>query len=193
MKEHHLKKRFKDEISNILLSEKDLEKALKPLKGIYHSIGLSLSPAFSFKLELIETKSIRYSVFYEGSPDMSKHTIMITNESYEAYLWTDCNGWCLDDHYYDIEEISFQLSNAPIMNKVPENVRELKKLLDDKYWSFNNGQLPSFEGDKPKDDDEVLSWDSAYVLTDTRLDNLASMKREEWDELCAREQNWFKQ
>ena len=193
MKEHHLKKRFKDEISNILQSEKDLEEALKPLKGIYRSIGLSLSPAFPFKLELIETESIRYSVFYEGSPDMSKHTIMITNEGYEAYLWTDCDGWCLDDDYYDIEEISFQLSNAPIINKVPENVRELKKLLDDKYWSFNKGQLPSFEGDKPKDDDEVLSWDSAYVLTGTSLDNLASMKREEWDELCTREQNWFKQ
>ncbi|TQV88588.1 hypothetical protein [Aliikangiella coralliicola] len=193
MKEHHYKNTFRDNIKNILITEKDVEKAFLAFQDEYHSLDKNLAPAFPFELELTETESLRYSVFYQGSVEMSEQTIVITHKGYDAYLWTDIDGWNLDNEHTDVDEIVRQLSSAPIINKVPESVKELKKLLDDGYWSFNNGQLPSFKGERPEDDKEVFSWDSDFVLVGNKLDNLEIMKRNEWAKLCEREQNWFRE
>lgn len=193
MKEHLYKNTFRDKIKNILVTENEVEKAYLAFQNEYHSLDKNLAPAFPFELELIETESLRYSVFYQGSVEMSERTIMITHKGYDAYLWTDIDGWNLDDDYNDVDEIVHHLALAPVIHKVPESVKELKKLLDEGYWSFNNGHLPSFKGEKPKDDVEVISWDSDFVLVGTKLDNLEIMKRNEWAKLCEREQNWFKE
>jgi hypothetical protein len=117
---------------------------------------------------------------------------MITHTNYDAYLWTDCDGWCLDDSLFNVDKIAIELANAPLFNKVPENVKELENLLLENIWCFEPGKLPSFKANRPQDDFEVLSWDNEYVLTGTSLENLTVLRREEWDKLCHRENNWFK-
>ena len=192
MKSYLFKKQFSDEIIKVLSAASRVEDALVPLSSVYEAIIKSLPFISQFQLSLVKTESLRYSVFYQGSPDMSENSIMISNVEYEAYLWIDSNKWCLDDDLYKVNEIAHQLSEAPLFNNIPENIRELEYLLKGKYWKFSTENLPCFGGEKPNDENEVLSWDKKYILAGTSLNNLAIIPRDEWNRLCNNESNWFK-
>ena len=193
MKEHPYKKTFKRSIKNVFITESNVEKAFQLFCEEYQLLNQCLAPAFPFKLKLIKTQSLKYRVFYEGSIDKSELSIMITHKGFEAYLWSDEGGWCLNDFDNNVEDIVEQLTLAPVINLVPENVKDLRKLLEEEYWSWNSGLLPGFNGKCPKDKDEVVSWDEDFILVGTKIENLEVIKRDDRAKLCEREKSWFKQ
>ena len=92
----------------------------------------------------------------------------------------------------DIDKIVLEFVNIPLFNKIPENVSQLKWLIDNKYWKFDKNHMPVFSEKYLLDDNEVLSWDEFNVLTATNMHNMEVMTREDWDSLCKREEAWFK-
>ncbi|WP_020405311.1 hypothetical protein [Hahella ganghwensis] len=190
MKEHHLKHKFEAEAKRILESSHDLTMANNLFRAYYDSMLSFIPCGVPFQVEIIDTESIRYSVYYQSCPSMSEQALMITNVGYDAYLWMEDGGWVLDDDYYSTVEIAKALAETPLLNKIPENIRELKKLLDDGYWVFSPEQFPKFNDQPPCDTTEVLSWDDNYILTGTKSENMAIMTRNDWDKLCDREANW---
>lgn len=169
---------------------KDVPDALSLLSCVYKEIESDHPYFSSFELVSIDTRRIQYTVYYQEPPGISETTIKIKNIGYEGHIWKDGDGWCLDDTYWGADRISEELVKCFIVTNYPENVKELKALLEGGFWSLCPN-LPCFGGQLPEDINEVISWDRRFVLVGTKLDNLSITSRDDWDELCKREQNWF--
>ena len=183
---------FQKSIEKALSSTQQIPQALQRIASTYSTIKNDLLLCTPFRIEPIPTDSLRYSIYYQDGINMSKMSIMISHINYDAYLWTDCGQWYLDDYYSDIKEIAIKMSEAPVFQRVPENIRELYSLIKEGYWEFDGNSMPYFDGLAPDDCDEVLSWDKRYILTGTDAKNMSIVKRDEWDKICKREKNWFK-
>ncbi|MCX4027216.1 hypothetical protein H0A36_08560 [Endozoicomonas sp. SM1973] len=162
MKQHPQKQLFKTKLIQLLDNYTTVDKLFPVLKYLYDFFNSTLLPAVPFKVELIKTASIQYSVFYEASPDMSEQAIQITNTRYDAYLWTEGNGWCLNDDFYSVDEIAENVVISVPFEDVPENVKELEWLLANKFWLLILEQLPCFGETAPADTEELISWDDNY-------------------------------
>ena len=174
-------------IFELLSKENDVSVACKKLSEIYCGLSQELPLLTPFQVKLVKSKSLQYSIFYQTPPKMSQYSIAILNHKYDAYLWTDCDGWCFDDLLYDLKDISKELSSPHVFEMIPQNVRELKSLIDEGYWLFLPDNLPTFDGNPPVDLREVLSWDPVNVLVGTSVQNMEIVTRKEWDNICKRE------
>lgn len=134
MKKYGKIENFKSEVHHLLSSMEDVKLACEKIKPIYSDLILDIPLLKPFEIELVKTKSLQYEVYYQSSPEMSKHSIAIINNSYEAFLWVDRDGWCLDDNFYNLDEIASSLCKAPAFENIPENVRELKSLIVEGRW-----------------------------------------------------------
>ena len=190
------------QIENISVYAHKFHEAFQKAEGVAEALAF-LSEAYKeisdchpyfnpFKLKLIDTKSIQHTVYYQEPPGISDETIEITNTAYDGHIWKDDDGWCLDDRYWGVDRISQELAKCFLYTNYPENVKELKVLLEGRFWNLCQ-TLPNFGGKTPEDMNEVLSWDEQYILVGTKLDNIAIMSKADWEELCQRENNWFKE
>lgn len=178
--------RFRD----ALHKARSISDALTLLSTVYKELENDHTYFGSFKLELIDTRRIQSIIYYQKPPGISDETIKISSHGYEGYIWKDSDGWCLDDDYWGADKISRELVKCFVCANFPENVRELKDLLKGGFWALRPN-LPCFGGLPPDDINEVISWDNRFVLVGTKIDNLVVVSRDEWEELCKREQNWF--
>ena len=192
MKKYEKIDSFKSEIHHLLSSLDDVKLAFEKIKPIYSDLILEIPLLKPFDIKLVKTKSLQYQVYYQSSPKMSKNSIVIVNNNYDAYLWVDCDGWCLDDSFNNVDEIASKLCKVPAFENIPESVRELKSLIVEGHWLYREGGFPVFGGEPPSDMREVLSWDSSDVLVGTNKENIEVMPRLEWQKLCERENSWFK-
>lgn len=192
MKQYNHKEQFVSNIHELLKVSSNIQTTTFELGKIYTEATNEIKLAKPFKIELIDSESIQYSVYYQEPINMSSQTISITHKGYNVYLWMDSEGWCLDDSFYGYNEISISLANAPLFDKIPENVKELRPLMLDEYWEFKINEMPFYTGIKPTDSEEVLSWDDRYLLVGTNIENITLVSREDWDRLCNNECHWFK-
>ena len=193
MNTHSSHANFKLKMVDVLNSTKNPKCLLNQLSMIYREIKQLIPHSNEVNLELIETESLRYSVFYQSSNKLSKHALYIHQLNYHKHLWTDQFEWNLEDDYFDIDEIAQELVNIPAVLSIPENTKDLLKLIKNGLWSLSTDNLPSFNPNPPEDTDEVLSWDDTHVLIGKTKENLEVVTRKYWDELCKRESHWFKE
>lgn len=190
MKIYSEKKLFIENLEEILGKNDDIKNTLEYLRVLYAGIDLGYPLVKPFSINLIETESLRYSIFYQSGPNLSKNAIEISHAGYWAYLWKDEGEWCLDDDFYKLLEIAQELADAPLLKMIPENVKELESLLVSGLWQFSC-DLPKYDGCAPDDVGEVLSWDSTNILTGTKLENISVISRSEWSRLTNNENHWF--
>ncbi|XZZ40573.1 hypothetical protein ACJJIE_01740 [Microbulbifer sp. TRSA001] len=174
-----------------LLNFNDLEAINRELASIYNLIQSDIPLAIPVSLEVVETKSLQYRIFYQAGYGMSVNSILISQGEFESYLWSDCDGWCLDDDYWDVREIARHLSKIPVIVDYPKNVGELYNNFVQGLWVFSLSNVPSFGGEPPRDLEEVISWDQKNVLVGTEVSNMEIVPRETWDNICERESTWF--
>ncbi|MEM9103930.1 MAG: hypothetical protein AAGB12_16600 [Pseudomonadota bacterium] len=185
------KKQFTEELRTALQSSIDIVETQKRLCLLYETLTQEIPCAKPFSISIIPIKEIQYSFFYTPiSKEMSLQALSITNTNYQAYLWLESQEWVLNDYDRDVVTISEELSKTPLLNKRPENIRELKYLVDNNFWIFRPEHFPVFSPEKPEDTDEVLSWDNQYVLAGTSASNMEIIKRSDWDALCRRDKDW---
>lgn len=79
------------------------------------------------------------------------------------------------------------IMDIPIFSKIPTNVKEIKELLEHGLMKFDPKKFPNFSESKPRDLNEVLSWDGKYILTGTNVGNLKVLTYNEWGNLIKRE------
>ena len=189
MKEANCKSEFVKNIEQLLDSTEDIGKVYSGLTGLYSCVLKETPLVNPIAISLVDAK-ILYHYFYQISPDYSE-TIEITEGNQNTYLWMDDGSWCLDDGFWNNSKIAQAMANSPMFNSVPENIRELYSLLNEKKWRFSSEELPVFGGRAPGDAREVLSYDENYILAGTNLDTISVISRKDWDDLCQRENNWF--
>ncbi|RJG48384.1 hypothetical protein [Motilimonas pumila] len=190
MKEFTGKEKLIESLEAVLVKNGDINATLNEFRALYSGIDLGCSLVKPFLIALIETESLRYSIFYQSGSKLSKNAIEISHMDYCAYLWKDEGGWCLDDDFYKPRDIAKELADAPLLKMIPENVKDLEKLLVKGMWVFSHN-LPKYDGSAPDDIGEVLSWDSSNILTGTKLENISVISRSEWSRLTNNENHWF--
>ncbi|WP_105103042.1 hypothetical protein [Microbulbifer pacificus] len=190
MKEYAGKRKLIESLEMVLEKNGNIDSTLEEFRALFAGIDLGYSLVKPFSIDLIETESLRYSIFYQSGPNLSKNAIQIAHVDYLAYLWKDGGEWCLDDELYQPLEIARKLVEAPLLKMIPENVKELENLLVNGFWGFGYN-LPKFDGGRPDDICEVLSWDSSNILIGTKLENISVVSRPEWDCLTNNENHWF--
>ncbi len=182
---------LKSKILNLLKSCNNIETVKDSLNRIYYYFYDDYPLVLPVQIELIDSKDGEYGYFYEKLDGISDKIMTIIHEEYDAFLWFDSDGWCLNNLIDNIDEIVEILVNIPIFNKIPENVNQLKWLIDNKYWKLDENNMPSFSKKDILDDNEVLSWDELNILTGTNMYNMEVLTRKEWKSLCKREESWF--
>ena len=183
------KSEFSRRVSAVLSSNNDVV-AVKPLlQEIYSGLDQETPLVQAVDVTLVESKCL-FSYFYQIEPT-SSFAIQIEHFDYKVFLWIEQEEWCLGDDLFDIDRIAEELSSAQMFGRIPENVKELHQLLKEEYWDFRPVKFPIFEGQEPKDMEEVLSYDRSYVLAGTMLDNLEVIERQDWERLCENEKHWF--
>lgn len=190
MKEYAGKRKLIESLAMVLEKNGDIDSTLEEFRALFANIDLGCSLAKPFSIDLIETERLRYSIFYQSGPDLSKNSIQISHVGYWAYLWKDGGEWCLDDEHYKALEIAQELVEAPLLKMIPENVKDLGSLLVKGFWRFGYN-LPKFDGGAPDDLGEVLSWDGSNILIGTKLENISVVSRAEWNRLTNNENHWF--
>ncbi len=191
MKAIRAKHQLIEALTSALNRNKVVSALAKELAQTYEVFFLAeLSSARRFNIRTFPSTHLTSCGFYQLDYGLSEEAIEISHVHYDAYLWKEDNHWCLDADHETPYEIARQLSEAPVFNKVPENVKHLLQLLQTGEWVFSE-HLPKFEGEPPRDTGEVISWDSNHILTGTRLNNLNVMTRREWDQLTHNENHWF--
>lgn len=189
MKELTYKSIFLIRVSELLNSCDDVLAVQPVLQAIYKDIHKETPLVKAIDVKLVESKYL-FNYFYQIEPT-SVYAIQVEHFDYKAFLWIERDEWCLDDGYFSIDRIAKELAKAEMFGRIPENVKELYQLLMDEYWSFKPVQFPVFDGLEPKDMDEVLSYDSNYVLAGKVLENIEVITRQDWDRLCDNEKHWF--
>ena len=191
MKMYDLQIKIKEEIVSLLCSTSDLDVVIYELGVIYSQVNSLFPLAKSVEIETINSNRLTSLGFYQLDPNISDKVLHIKQKGFSAYLWYETRGWCIDDESNNIEFISEQLVSTPFLENEPKSVKELYDLIKGEIWSFNKGLLPNFGGNRPKDHNEVLSWDFKNLLVGTHSDNIAVVSRDEWDRLCERENGWL--
>lgn len=190
MKEYAEKRKLIRSLEGILEKNGDISSTIEEFRIVFASIDLGYSPIKPFSIDQIETEDLRYSVFYQSGPNLSKNAIQISHVDYWSYLWKDDDEWCLDGDLYTSLEIARELAETPLLKMIPENVKELENLLVKGFWGLSNN-LPKYDGGAPDDIEEVLSWDGSNILTGTKLENISVVSRAEWNRLTNNEKHWF--
>lgn len=140
-------------------------------------------------MNIVAMETLKHQI-YDQDPDAESETLNIHIQQWDIYIWRTLDGyWCLDDFYQqNIEIVEQILTTCPLFSVIPENVKALKKLLDEHYileeYLF---ELPKFSEYAPSDICEVLSWDGQYLLTGNKIENLKLYTYKEWDELIEQE------
>ncbi|MBJ8453571.1 hypothetical protein I6M90_19305 [Acinetobacter bereziniae] len=163
------------------------------LKSSLHDFFIQVFRKYPYlklpEMNIIATETLKHQIYYQD-PNAESETLNIHIQQWDIYIWRTLDGyWCLDDFYQQTIEIVEQiLTICPLFSIIPENVKALKKLLDEHYileeYLFD---LPKFSENAPSDICEVLSWDGQYLLTGNKIENLKLYTYKEWDELIERE------
>lgn len=173
-------------------TEQTIHSCYSALSSIYRRLQAEYPFFKPFPLKTVYSDSLLYQVYYEKPIGISEKSIVIQYFGENAYLWKDAGGWCLDDSYYGTKEIVDVLLQEPVLRYFPENVKEIKWLLDKAYWQNTPVNFPVW-GTPPNETDEVLSWDEDFVLVGRSQGNVFLLEREEWKQLCYKENHWFQE
>ena len=183
---------YKVEFIHLFENTRDVEALSANLRQLFCKI-LSLYPCMRLpEFDVISTKSLQYSVWYQD-PQAMTETLNIHQNQCDLYLWRCVDQkWYLDDLYHDVSEITEQiLKSIPAFHSIPENPKEVKTLLENGLMDFKPETFPKFSEKIPNDLNEVLTWDARFLLVGTNIENLKTYTLKEWEDLVQRE-NYFK-
>lgn len=181
-------KDYKIELTKIFSNSKDVELLKESLRKLFLDILKNYSYMSLPEFKIVPTESLQFSVWYQD-PDAITETLHIHQEKCDLYLWRCADEkWYLDDLYNNTSEITEQiLAGIPVFHKIPENPKEVKTLLESGLMDFKPDFFPIFSKNKPKDLDEVLTWDDHFLLVGTKVENLKVYSLKEWSDLIGRE------
>jgi len=191
MRELTYKLKFTERVSELLRSSEDVTVVQPAIQEIYDNLKQETPLAKDVEVTLVELSSLA-GYFYQLDPT-SPSAIMIEHVGYKSFLWQERYEWCLDDSYFNIDDIVGNLSDAELFRMFPENVRELHKLLKMQYWEFKPELFPLYDNRGPNDMREILSFDKNYVLAGLTLENIEVIRRQDWNRLCDNEERWFEE
>jgi len=192
MKKHEYLPIFEEKLIDILNHSKRIKPLFKKLNAAFKQIQLIIPLAKAVTIKLVETESLRYSVFYQSGNNLSKHAIVILHNNYENYLWFDGGELYFNDDNLYSDDIAKCLASIPTLVSYPETVKDLYWLIKSDLWNFSLHRFPKFNDKPPEDIDEVLSWDETHLMIGNSINNIEIVTREYWDKLCFKEKNWFK-
>lgn len=190
MKTHPAQSAYKKQFSSALEKTLEPKELILSLAKIYQNVNDSLPLSIPVSMNLIETESLRYSMFYQTGR-LSKSAIHINQLNDHKYLWTDEGEWSLDDDWFEVASIAQELADIPAMTSIPENVKDLYALIQTGLWTWVPDRFPKFSNHPPNDAEEVLSWDNEFLLVGKTKENTEVVTRAYWEGLCHRENNWF--
>lgn len=180
------------ELENILNKKQKIEELESSIQQLF-SIILKDYPYLKLPtFSIIRTKALEFIVWYQD-PNAITETLLINQNSFDAYLWRcDDEKWYLDDLYSEPREIASKLiKNIPVFYSIPENLKEVKHLLEIGIMHFNEILFPIFSNRTLEDSREVLTWDDHFLLVGTQLTNLKLYSHEEWNALIDRENSYL--
>lgn len=137
---------YKNELSHIFQQAKEVGILLESIKNLFLKVLNPYPYMNSPELKLINTDSLKFSVWYED-PNAITETLNIHQTECDLYLWRCADQkWYLNDLYNDTHEISKKIIDSlPVFYSIPENPKEIKTLLDNGLISFQFKNFQYFQ------------------------------------------------
>lgn len=186
-----------EKITSSLTLFDTIEDTLNKLKAAFDLIYQEEPLIKPCTFRLTKTNKLPYfdrNCFWPNS--MSQLAIEISDpsccEHALQHLWRDGDEWNFAEEYNTPATIAREICNAPIFTNIPECVHDLDYLLVCNAWTFILERMPTFDGNPPKDQLEVISWDKKFVLVGTQIENIEVLSREEWSNILSRETAWLR-